>query len=138
MAEYTYTDVIINPEDPRVEIGAEYYVSDFPKDVLCHANNDIYIGTLKGVDAENPIASFIICSGQHTDTWACIIRKKEVSYAERQEKWIKENDLKVGDLVRVIREAEDNEDGWDCYWAPRMTALVGSVLKVKKSTRNLE
>lgn len=35
MAErYTYRDVIIDPDDPRVEIGAEYYFSDFPVDCL--------------------------------------------------------------------------------------------------------
>ena len=38
MSEYTYKDVIIDPEDPRVEIGKEYYFGDFPKEALEYAN----------------------------------------------------------------------------------------------------
>lgn len=127
MAEYTYKDVIIDPEDPRVEVGSEYYVSDSPKDVLCHANNDIYAGTLKGIDAENPIASFIVCCGQHTDTWTCLIRKKETSYAERQTKWIADNNVKKGDRVRVTRKAQSCEDGWQTLWNLDMDEAVGKV-----------
>lgn len=128
MAEYTYKDVIIDPEDPRVEIGKEYYFSNNPSVCISKTNSNGFYDRLYDIDVEDdyPFRT------ENCGRFACIIRKKEPSYAERQEKWIKENDLEVGDLVRVTREAEDNEGGWDCYWAPRMTALVGSVLKVKK------
>lgn len=38
MAEYTYADVIIDPEDPRVEIGKEYYCSTSVGATLKYAN----------------------------------------------------------------------------------------------------
>ena len=31
MAEYTYKDVIIDPDDPRVEIGEKYFFFDYPQ-----------------------------------------------------------------------------------------------------------
>ena len=41
MAEYTYEDIIMDPEDPRLEgaIGKESYFSDYPKKLL---NSAIY------------------------------------------------------------------------------------------------
>ena len=36
--KYTYADVIIDPEDPRVEIGKEYYSSKNIPDALFKAN----------------------------------------------------------------------------------------------------
>ena len=72
MPEYTYKDVIIDPEDPRVEIGAEYYFGDNPVDALRRAKRDgVY--TLKYVnkDTEEP---FISCGDFR---YSCIIRKKE-------------------------------------------------------------
>lgn len=81
MAEYTYKDVIIDPEDPRVEIGAKYYRSDFPKRVLHIANNDgDYIGTLEEIDTESPETPFVVRTESDISPWACIIRKKELKY----------------------------------------------------------
>lgn len=37
---YSYKDVIIDPEDPRVEIGAEYYYGWAPYSVVINANDD--------------------------------------------------------------------------------------------------
>lgn len=129
MAEYTYKDVIIDPEDPRVEIGAVYYFALGAQTCIYRANNDSRGTRLQAIDGSGEYRPFI--SDDEKD-YPFIIRKKEVSYAERQKKWIKENDLKVGDLVRVTREAEDYEDGWKVIWAIAMSNLVGSVLKVKK------
>lgn len=138
MAEYTYKDVIIDPEDPRVEIGMKYYRADFPKRVLNIANNDEdYFGTLESVDTESLEVPFVVKTGSAYSSWACLIRKKETSYAERQAKWIKENNLKIGDLVKVTRAAEDYEDGWETSWTIVMSNLVGSVLKVKKNRREI-
>ena len=106
MAEYTYKDVIIDPEDPRVEIGAKYYRADYPKRVLHIANNDEdYIGTLEEIDTENPETPFVVNTGGAYSPWACIIRKKEpekeyipfdLSKEEDRNflrgKWIKSND----------------------------------------------
>lgn len=89
MAEYTYADVIIDPEDPRVEIGAEYYYCDTPSTCLERANRkDVaHLAVLEKVYPD-AIGHFFIDDAHSI----CIIRKKEPSYAKRQEKWIKEND----------------------------------------------
>ena len=73
MAEYTYKDVIIDPEDPRVEIGKEYYFGDNPAEVLRHARKDKDASVLQSVekDWDDP---FIENLGYRS---ICIIRKKE-------------------------------------------------------------
>ena len=81
MAEYTYKDVIIDPEDPRVEFGAKYYRADYPKKVLFLANNEEdYFGTLEEIDTESPETPFIIRTKNSLSPWACLIRKKEPKY----------------------------------------------------------
>lgn len=78
MPEYNYKDVIIDPNDPRIEIGKEYYRADFPKRVLRLANNDEdYIGTLEEIDTESPETPFVVKTGGSCSPWACLIRKKE-------------------------------------------------------------
>lgn len=73
MAEYTYADVIIDPEDPRVEIGKEYYFGDNPAEVLRHARKDKDASVLQSVekDWDDP---FIENLGYR---YICLIRKKE-------------------------------------------------------------
>lgn len=73
MAEYTYADVIIDPNDPRVEIGKEYYFGDSPAEVLRHARKDKMQKRLQRVekDWDDP---FIENLGYRS---ICIIRKKE-------------------------------------------------------------
>lgn len=74
MAEkYTYKDVIIDPEDPRVEIGKEYYLNDVPSVLLCEAREGVGSRILKDVqkDQESPFVSFLGYS------YNCLIRKKE-------------------------------------------------------------
>ena len=42
MAEYTYEDIIMDPEDPRLEgaIGKECFFSEYPKRLLNSAKNN--------------------------------------------------------------------------------------------------
>lgn len=58
MAEYTYKDIIIDPDDPRLEgaIGKECYFSDFPKKVLNDARNNSseYLDCLTNISKERP------------------------------------------------------------------------------------
>ena len=77
MSEYTYKDVIIDPEDPRVEIGKEYYFGDNPRDVINKANKNktslILDSIYKGEINYRPF-SF----GRNSlDFFPCLIRKKE-------------------------------------------------------------
>ena len=58
MAKYTYEDIIMDPEDPRLEgaIGKECYFSDFPKKVLNDAinNSSEYLDCLTNISKERP------------------------------------------------------------------------------------
>ena len=75
MAEYTYADVIIDPEDPRVEIGKEYYFGDNPAAVLYQARRgaESNQGVLKYVckDWDDPFVE------ESDERFVCLIRKKE-------------------------------------------------------------
>ena len=85
MAEYTYKDVIIDPEDPRVEIGKEYYAATSISSALRAANvgNESLLVKLDSVNRE-PTRTLITSkpftvsykhgNGGDTDF---IIRKKE-------------------------------------------------------------
>lgn len=80
MPEYTFADVIIDPEDPRVEIGAEYYFGSNPILVIRFARQDSRMTKHDGVlskvrkDADLP---FVDDDGF---LFPCIIRKKEKKY----------------------------------------------------------
>ena len=123
MAEYTYKDVIIDPNDPRAEVGKEYYWSDHPSSLLLEVQDGI----------KQPLPLLRIVNGsehpfKNKDAgYQCIIRTKEPSYEERQAEWVKANNLKVGDKVRIVRKARGKEGGWDNYWTSSMNDAVGEV-----------
>ena len=77
MAEYTYKDIIIDPEDPRLEgaIGKECYFSDYPKKLLESAryNSALYLDCLTNISKEKA-CPFVYKNGS---SWALIIIKKE-------------------------------------------------------------
>lgn len=134
MAEYTYKDVIIDPEDPRVEIGKEYYFGDSPKEALEYANKNGRGALLEDIDL---VSNFPFLMENFDDSAPCIIRKKESIYAKRQTKWIADNDVKKGDKVRIVRKANSCEDGWGCHWNPDMNEAVGKVGAVNHISSNL-
>lgn len=76
MAEYTYEDIIMDPEDPRLEnaIGKECYVSDFPKIALNNARDNLITDRLKRI-AKEETCPFV--DEEEEDNWAVIILKKE-------------------------------------------------------------
>ena len=72
--KYTYADVIIDPEDPRVEIGAEYCFGDIPQNLVEAANSDHYFW----VRLEKVSVSDGFNFKKEGGGWkSCIIRKKE-------------------------------------------------------------
>ena len=79
MYKYTYKDVIIDPEDPRVEIGAEYYFGDTPAEVLKFANDNGRGAILANADDEDNQGPFWFKDIGFTLSKGrpCIIRKKE-------------------------------------------------------------
>ena len=80
MAEYTYEDIIMDPNDPRLEgaIGKECYVSDFPKIALNNARDNLIPDRLKRI-AKEETCPFV--DEEEEDNWAVIILKKEVAIA---------------------------------------------------------
>ena len=131
MTEYTYKDIIIDPEDPRLEgaIGKECYFSDYPKKLLNSAiyNLPEYLDYLTDIRKEG-VCTFVDKKGTK---WASIIIKKEEPYAERAKKWVEANDIKVGDYVKVTRKANENEHGWKGLWLDDMDESVAKTLMVK-------
>ena len=77
MAEYTYEDIIMDPEDPRLEgaIGKQCYFSDYPKKLLESAryNSALYLDYLTNISKEKA-CPFVDKNGS---SWALIIIKKE-------------------------------------------------------------
>ena len=77
MAEYTYGDIIMDPEDPRLEgaIGKECYFSDYPKQLLNGARNNSpeYLDCLTDIRKE-AACTFVDKNGSG---WILIIIKKE-------------------------------------------------------------
>ena len=77
MAEYTYEDIIMDPEDPRLEgaIGKECYFSEYPKRLLSSAKNNSpeYLDCLTDIRKEGA-CTFVDKNGS---AWTLIIIKKE-------------------------------------------------------------
>lgn len=74
--KYTYADVIIDPNDPRVEIGKKYYSGIVSKDVLDFANHNEELVKLIEVEPGTKYPFHIKSDG--CDCWTCLlIRKKE-------------------------------------------------------------
>lgn len=75
--KYTYADVIIDPEDPRVEIGKEYYFGNNPILVIRYAKQDSKISNHDGVLREVQGDSDLPFVDDVGFLFPCIIRKKE-------------------------------------------------------------
>lgn len=128
MDKYTYKDIIIDPssEEAKNAIGKEAYYSDNPTECLEYANNDdkYHLERFNGIEKYN-------CPFNFGDfNFSCLIVKKEEPYEERAKKWIKENGLKKGDYVKVVRKAKDHEDGWDGCWTKERDDFIGKVIPV--------
>lgn len=125
---YTWENVVFVPtlEAAKSAIGKECYFGDSPADCLKNANKGENLGILERVNPE----SIFPFHRQGSNNYGCIVLKRDLSYAERASKWIKDNDLKTGDYVRVTRKAEDDEDGWKGLWIDdSMDKSVGKILK---------
>ena len=94
MAEYTYKDVIIDPSDPRAEIGKVYYFGENPASVISRARRDAkyYKGTLTMIheDWNDPFLD------DGAFRYPCIIRKKEP-----EKKWVPFDISKQEDRARL-------------------------------------
>lgn len=73
MSEYTIKDVIIDPDDPRVEVSKEYYFGYDPSRPLKDARQDAGTAVLTKVKRESDEPFYFGSTG-----YSCIIRKKEL------------------------------------------------------------
>ena len=135
MAEYTYADVIIDPDDPRVEIGKEYYFGNNPACLLKDISQlSACEGRLMIVDKGADICAAPFMYGK--EYFVCIIHKKEsekeyVPFDLTKEedrnclkgKWLKRTD--TGDEDLIISFSEDSIFiAPDQYWeADKLLAL---------------
>lgn len=46
------------------------------------------------------------------------------SYKEKQEQWIRENNIKIGDRVKIIKKSFNGNNGWNVYWAMFMNSAI--------------
>lgn len=60
---------------------------------------------------------------------------KESLYEALQKTFIKYNNLKVGDKVKVLRSAVNKEQGWDGIWTDSMDSLIGRTLQFRSVIR---
>ena len=81
MDEYTFENLIINPETPGLEsiIGKEVYFSDVPIYCIDRANKNYNAGILREVRENYAVPFFIETSSGCMLNYACIILKKEES-----------------------------------------------------------
>ena len=130
MAEYTYKDIIIDPtsEEAKNAIGKKCYMYDSPTMLLKMANSNDGARTLESIDESD----YPFNDKEFGSEWTCIIVKKEPGYEDQVKQWIEENNIKVGDYVKVTRRAENHADGLDDYWYDLMRDSVGKILKVKE------
>lgn len=137
MNEYTYKDVIIDPEDPRVEIGAYYYYGVNAVSALERANegkNEKKLTWIYNGDDFDQQYIFGFNDEKYGDGMlftSFLIRKKEPSYEDRQAEWVKENNIKVGDWVKIVRKFSRGEDGFGyCFIDKKMEILIGKICKI--------
>ena len=81
MDEYTFENLIINPETPGLEsiIGKEVYFSDVPIYCIDRANKNYNAGILREVRENYAVPFLIETSSGCMLNYACIIPKKEES-----------------------------------------------------------
>lgn len=104
--------------------------------ISCSINSEIKYNIHYTIDVTRVTCKNCIRTKQYKEALENLKGKEEKvmpiekSYEERQNEWIKENDIKVGDIVRVTHKATDNEYGWCNVWASDMNPTVGKEFRV--------
>ena len=120
--KYTWDSVIIDPTSDKAKnaIGKEVYYANNPVECMKGANaGGCSYKVLQSLDLLN-VCPFIV-DGKH---YECIIVKATSVYEQYQAKWVEDNGIKEGSLVKVLRKAED--------WLPDIGDYVGTIRKVTR------
>ena len=48
------------------------------------------------------------------------------SYREKQKQWIKENNIKIGDKVKIIKKSFEGDNGWNLCWIAIMDTVINN------------
>lgn len=132
---YTYDDIVTAKDilTDRVKrediIGKKGWFFDcIPKDISLNNIFRIcqYHGALLAYDGDADFPFRDINNNGYT----YFLPEKEESYEERQAKWVKANNVKVGDRVRILRKAEDHEDGWGDVWTKGCSVGCGEIVDI--------
>lgn len=75
--KYTRKDVIVDPDDVRLEIGAEYFTADSIKTALDLANRGKYGFVVELVDIVDEDSPFLVISNEDNCYVDFLIRRKE-------------------------------------------------------------
>ena len=130
MGRYSWNDLIINPntDDARDAVGKECYFDNNPIDCINKANWDSRdaksILTYVKDDYSYPFVTERGC-------FSCMIIRKR--YGDLAGAWIRDNDVKAGDYVKITRKALDYENGWNNVWDPKMDKYVGRTVMVLRT-----
>lgn len=162
--KYTYEDVVtakdvltghVKKEDIIGKKGwfLDYIPQDMSLNTLMRLAGNPH--TLKDI---NPSISCLFISDETIDgnVYSYFIPEKEASelepagpklrektYEERQAEWIKANNIKEGDKVKILRKAESHEDGWNDIWVGNEVGKIGVIdvihsdnIRVRTNTEN--
>ena len=116
MDEYTFENLIINPETPGLKdlIGKEVYFSDVPVYCIDRANKNYNVGILREVRENYAAPFFVETSGGYMLNYACIIPKK----GEPEPKYVPFENAEEF-LNAYYRNETENLDGVYHYLATR-------------------
>lgn len=131
MPEYTYYDIIA-PKDiltgcvkKKDIIGKKGWFFDSLPRVI---NPDQF---RYGVLTDTEEDSALPFKDDNNIVWLYFLPEKEPSYEERQAEWVKANNLKEGDKVKILKAYGGDDHGFDILMAERMKPLVGKVVTVR-------
>lgn len=118
---YTWSDIILDPEDPRLRdlINPKVFVSCYPAEVLHNALNDKEYVVLTAVNKES-LVPFEVSNGTN---WQCLIVRKNFLALDSEQ-----NTIQPGSNLVVIRSSTEE---------PFYDSLVGKCFVAKSmSDRN--
>lgn len=130
MGRYSWNDLIINPNTEEAEnaVGKECYFANNPMDCINRANwasrDAKFTLTYVKDDYSYPFVTEGGC-------FSCMIVRKR--YGDLAGAWIRDNDVKAGDYVKITRKAQDYENGWDNVWDSKMDKYVGRTVMVLRT-----
>ena len=112
----------------KIKTGDAVLVKDFPNDewtytIFSHKRND--------EETNYPfITSYCECA-------YCIpykgnerlvgTNKTYKSYKNKQKQWVKENNIKINDKIKIIMKSFKNDNGWNNNWIDEMDSYIGKI-----------